>query len=85
MVPGLSSEGEIFLPLIRLQKMYYLCKTRSLETSFGYLFLSIDFKTDFKWAGTFVFTKDDLPFISFRKDHTFILLMDLEAIELHLM
>jgi glycine/D-amino acid oxidase-like deaminating enzyme len=43
--------------------MYYLCKTRSLETSFGKLFLSIDFKTEFSSTGAFAFTKDDLPLI----------------------
>jgi hypothetical protein len=65
--------------------MYYLCKTRSLETSIGKLFPPIDFKTDFKWAGTFGFTRYDFPFLSFPKDHTLTLLMDLEAMELHLM
>jgi glycine/D-amino acid oxidase-like deaminating enzyme len=38
-------------------------KTKSLESSFGKLFPSILFKTDFHWAGSFGTTKDGLPYI----------------------
>jgi glycine/D-amino acid oxidase-like deaminating enzyme len=38
-------------------------KAKSLETAFKKLFPEIDFKTDFKWAGTFGYTRDGLPFI----------------------
>lgn len=38
-------------------------KARGLEKDFLKLFPSIQFKTDFKWAGTFASTKDGLPYI----------------------
>lgn len=38
-------------------------KTAALEKSFKALFPSIDFRTDFSWAGTFAGTKDGLPYI----------------------
>jgi glycine/D-amino acid oxidase-like deaminating enzyme len=51
-------------------------KTRSLERSFGQLFPSIRFKTDFKWAGTFASTKDGLPYIGCirQRPHTYFAL-----------
>jgi glycine/D-amino acid oxidase-like deaminating enzyme len=51
-------------------------KARSLEVSFKKLFSSIDFKTDFSWAGTFAFTKDGLPFIGTipERPHTYFAL-----------
>lgn len=38
-------------------------KARELEKAFKKLFPSINFITDFKWAGTFASTKDGLPYI----------------------
>ena len=51
-------------------------KARSLEASFKKLFPSIDFKTDFSWAGSFAFTKDGLPFIGTipERPHTYFTL-----------
>ena len=51
-------------------------KTKSLERSFAKLFPQIEFKTDFKWAGTFASTKDGLPFIGSirQRPHTYFAL-----------
>jgi glycine/D-amino acid oxidase-like deaminating enzyme len=38
-------------------------KAKDLERSFAELFPDLQFKTDFKWAGTFASTKDGLPYI----------------------
>ena len=55
---------KIFHILTLLKKEALLAvNARLLEASFKKLFPSIDFKTDFSWAGTFAFTKDGLPFI----------------------
>jgi glycine/D-amino acid oxidase-like deaminating enzyme len=42
-------------------------KVAALEKSFHQLFPSINFKTDFSWAGTFAGTKDGLPYIGLHK------------------
>ncbi|MFT3701319.1 MAG: FAD-dependent oxidoreductase [Agriterribacter sp.] len=44
-------------------------KARLLEKKFQTLFPSIDFKTDFKWAGSFASTKDGLPYIGSIRQH----------------
>ena len=51
-------------------------KAKSLEESFAKLFPEIEFKTDFKWAGTFASTKDGLPFIGpiRQRPHTYFAL-----------
>jgi glycine/D-amino acid oxidase-like deaminating enzyme len=51
-------------------------KTKSLEKSFAKLFPQIQFKTDFKWAGTFASTKDGLPYIGSirQRPHTYFAL-----------
>ena len=51
-------------------------KTKSLEQSFSKLFPEIEFKTDFKWAGTFASTKDGLPYIGpiRQRPHTYFAL-----------
>lgn len=38
-------------------------KAKALKKSFNKLFPDIEFKTDFKWAGSFASTKDGLPYI----------------------
>ena len=38
-------------------------KAKALEHSFRKLFPAIPFRTDFKWAGVFAYTKDGLPYI----------------------
>jgi glycine/D-amino acid oxidase-like deaminating enzyme len=40
-----------------------LKKSKELESSFKKLFPQIDFKTDFRWAGSFGSTADGLPYI----------------------
>lgn len=51
-------------------------KARALEKEFKKLFPAINFKTDFKWAGTFAATKDGLPYIGCLpgKPHTYFAL-----------
>lgn len=51
-------------------------KAKSIEKSFAKLFPSINFKTDFKWAGTFASTKDGLPYIGSipQRPHTYFAL-----------
>jgi glycine/D-amino acid oxidase-like deaminating enzyme len=48
-------------------------KAKALEQAFKKLFPAIDFRTDFKWAGTFAATKDGLPYIGCLpgKPHTY--------------
>jgi len=51
-------------------------KSKQLENSFSALFPRLEFKTDFKWAGTFSSTKDGLPYIGAipERPHTFFAL-----------
>jgi len=51
-------------------------KSKQLENSFSELFPRLEFKTDFKWAGTFSSTKDGLPYIGAipERPHTFFAL-----------
>jgi glycine/D-amino acid oxidase-like deaminating enzyme len=51
-------------------------KTKALERSFSKLFPALQFKTDFKWAGSFASTKDGLPFIGSirQRPHSFFAL-----------
>lgn len=51
-------------------------KVKSLEKSIGKLLPAIEFKTDFKWAGTFASTKDGLPYIGAipERPHTYFAL-----------
>jgi glycine/D-amino acid oxidase-like deaminating enzyme len=48
-------------------------KARALKLSFTQLFPSISFHTDFKWAGSFAYTKDGLPYIGAipQRPHTY--------------
>ena len=47
----------------RLRDKALPTKARALQSAFKKLFPSLDFKTDFKWAGAFASTKDGLPYI----------------------
>lgn len=47
----------------RLRDKALPVKARALEAAFKQLFPSIEYKTDFKWAGVFASTKDGLPYI----------------------
>ncbi|MES1249233.1 MAG: FAD-binding oxidoreductase, partial [Chitinophaga rupis] len=60
----------------RLRNLALSGKARSLEVAFKKLFPSLDFKTDFKWAGAFASTKDGLPYIGSLpgKPHTYFAL-----------
>jgi len=51
-------------------------KAKQLELAFHQLFPQLNFKTDFKWAGTFSHTKDGLPYIGCitEKPHTYFAL-----------
>ena len=51
-------------------------KSKQLQLSFHQLFPHLKFKTDFKWAGTFSYTKDGLPYIGSipEKPHTYFAL-----------
>lgn len=51
-------------------------KAKALEHAFKKLFPNIQFRTDFKWAGTFASTKDGLPYIGClpNKPHTYFAL-----------
>ena len=43
-------------------------KSKQLEKEFNQYFPQLEFKTDFRWAGTFAETKDGLPYIGKYKD-----------------
>lgn len=51
-------------------------KVKMLEKSFKKLYPSVQFRTDYKWAGTFCGTKDGLPYIGSipERPHTFFAL-----------
>ena len=71
----LGGKDSLFYDPAKREKMLPL-KAKQLEKAFHKLFPRIDFKTDFKWAGTFSSTKDGLPYIGSipERPHTYFAL-----------